>query len=890
MHRFADLLPATRAIWAKSGEPHGHGLLAHMLDVAAVAEAIVRRESGHTQAWAAQSLGLPSESAPRWLAGLVGLHDFGKAIPGFQSKWPAGQQRDESTGLSFKPAALTVDRHDLASAVLLRRNLAARISAPEWVMAVSQAVGAHHGYMPTSADIQKAQPRNEGAGWAEARQQLLDTYWGTLELAGEPSLPQVTLPAAAWLAGLTSVADWIGSNQDWFPPGERDDTLTGHFRKARDLAEHALDEIGWPVFRPLLDADADADSLVGRVLGASAAAIEARPLQRIADRLLSQASGPTLMIVEAPMGEGKTELAFLAHLRLQAANGHRGLYVALPTQATGNAMFDRALTFLRSFARDTRLDIQLAHSGAMLDERIHHLRGIDESEKESVSSSAWFSQRKRPLLSPYGAGTIDQALFATLNVKHHFVRLWGLANRVVVLDEVHAYDTYTSGLIEALLRWLKAMHCSVVLMSATLPEKRRAAFLQAWDAADAPEIQYPRVLMTCGSETIGEHSPSRPLASLSVAGIPEDLEALAEAATNALKGDGCGAVIVNTVQRAQDLYTLLKDRAEGETELLLFHARYPADERGEREKAVLAKFGRGDAQHRPPRALLVATQVVEQSLDLDFDFMISDLAPVDLLLQRAGRLHRHERPRPPVHDKPQLIVAGLLRERPPELEETKWGFVYDAYVLYRTWAIAGKEPVWHLPADIDRLVQEVYSYEPFAEEERAEYVKTLDRALGEHLAEIQEHRQRAVNAALDSEAEPQLAYVNKPRGAEDGEGLGLRAVTRLGDDGIAVVPVLESEDGWRLFACDEPFDPGVTPDDALARRIYRRQVRLSRKDIARALTAQPAPTAFDTHPLLRNLKAMTLRDGVTDIGKLRVRLDPELGITYETPVAATEGA
>lgn len=890
IHRFSEMPTASRLLWAKSGDVGGHSLICHMLDVAAVAGAIVDREPEQTREWAARSLGLSCESVSRWLSGLVGLHDFGKAIPGFQHKWPEGQFKDEAAGLLFKPAALNVNRHDLASTALMRRCLSVRFSAPGWIMAVSQAIGAHHGYMPTSTDLQNAQPRNEGSGWAEARQHLLDAYWQVLEFDGEPVLPEITLSAAAWLAGLTSVADWIGSNEDWFPHGERADLLTEHFRVASKLAELALDEIGWPGFRKLLETPADTDTLVSRIIGQPDVGIKARPLQLTADRLLDRASGPTLMIVEAPMGEGKTELAFLAHLRLQAINAHRGFYVALPTQATGNAMFDRAMTFLRSFSRDVRLDIQLAHGGARLDERIHHLRDVNASAQESVSSSAWFSQRKRPLLSPYGVGTIDQALFATLNVKHHFVRLWGLSNRVVILDEVHAYDTYTSGLIEAILRWLKAMNCSVVLMSATLPAKRRAAFLQAWGVTDAPDIPYPRILMSCGGQVEGEHLPCRPREPISVRGIVEDLEALAEAAMSELEGGGCGVVIVNTVQRAQDLYTLLKGRIDSDVELLLFHARYPADERGSRERTMLARFGQGKSVQRPHRALLVATQVVEQSLDLDFDFMISDLAPVDLLLQRAGRLHRHERTRPVAHERPRLIVTGLLPDRLPELKQTAWGFVYDPYVLYRTWSLVARSSVWHLPEDIDRLVQEVYSNELFAEEEVAEFVKSIDEALGEHLATNQEHRQRAINAALDAEAEPQLAYIGKPRGDEDGEGLGLRAVTRLGEDSITVVPVLEADDGWRLFASDEPFDPDTLPGDPLALRVYQRQVRLGRKDIVQALSGQTGPVAFEEHPLLRNLKALPFRDGVANFGRLRVRLDPELGITYETLSPDTEGA
>lgn len=164
MLRFSDLSRATRTIWAKSGEPDGHGLLAHMLDVAAVAEAILRRESKQTREWVARSFGLPVELAPRWFAALAGLHDFGKAIPGFQHKWPEGQLADEAAGLPFKPAALNVDRHDLASAALLRRQLSPRFPGSGWILAVTQALGAHHGYMPTSLRPARRSAQKRGAG------------------------------------------------------------------------------------------------------------------------------------------------------------------------------------------------------------------------------------------------------------------------------------------------------------------------------------------------------------------------------------------------------------------------------------------------------------------------------------------------------------------------------------------------------------------------------------------------------------------------------------------------------------------------------------------------------------------------------------------------------
>jgi CRISPR-associated endonuclease/helicase Cas3 len=402
---------------------------------------------------------------------------------------------------------------------------------------VAGAVAAHHGHVFESSTVNHARRPGESVVWQHARRELFDAYTATLAPATAQGDDDIALPALAWLAGLTSVCDWIGSNTEWFSPGERDATFAGHHRQALALADTALHAIGWPAYGPLLRADAGADALVARIVGQPG--LIARPLQAAADRLMEAAASPQLLVVEAPMGEGKTELALLAHLRLQAALGHRGLFVGLPTQATGNAMFARTLRFLQAFGSDAKLDIQLAHGGVLVPDVLLRLRDIRGARgDDAVGSSAWFSQRRRPLISPYGVGTLDQALLATLNVKHHFVRLWGLANRVVVLDEVHAYDTYTSGLIEALLRWLKAMRCSVVLMSATLPAARLNTLLRAWSgsAVDLPELSYPRVLAADATGVRGEHVASRPQAGIELRAVDEDLESVAAAAEAAARG------------------------------------------------------------------------------------------------------------------------------------------------------------------------------------------------------------------------------------------------------------------------------------------------------------------------------------------------------------------
>ena len=185
---------------------------------------------------------------------------------------------------------------------------------------------------------------------------------------------------------------------------------------------------------------------------------------------------PGILLVEAPMGEGKTEAAFYAHLELQRRFGHRGMYVALPTKATGNAMFLRTLKFLRKHGTDRKLDLQLLHGATLLNDTFQNLRlsGIHDPETGGeIRAGEWFTSKKRALLSEYGVGTVDQAILPILPVRHNFVRLWGLANRVVVFDEIHAYDAYTGTLLVHLLRWLLALGSSVVLLSATLPPSIR---------------------------------------------------------------------------------------------------------------------------------------------------------------------------------------------------------------------------------------------------------------------------------------------------------------------------------------------------------------------------------------------------------------------------------
>ena len=342
------------------------------------------------------------------------------------------------------------------------------------------------------------------------------------------------------------------------------------------------------------------------------------------------------------MGEGKTEAAlYLAEHWRRKGNG--GAYVALPTMATSNGMFPRLKNFLeKTIVGWTQL--HLVHGQAILNEQYQDLLQNgqvydDDGHPGAVIAGAWFAaQKKQAILAPYGIGTIDQALLSVLQTKHFFLRLFGLAGKTVILDEVHAYDAYMTTLMELLLKWLGALGSPVVLLSATLPAERRTALLRAY-AGEVTLIKamgdYPRIsIARPGSrQIVVSHFKTADLnkKTIAVERITED--SLAHCLRDALTDGGCACVIRNTVGLAQSTYLRLKKELDGSgIKLVLFHARFPFGRRREIENEVLQRFGEKGVTAERDRRLLIATQVVEQSLDLDFDLIATDVAPIDLVL------------------------------------------------------------------------------------------------------------------------------------------------------------------------------------------------------------------------------------------------------------------
>ena len=878
-------------LWAKTDNGDNktwHPLILHLLDVAACADAILAREPEATRRGMAAILELEWQDARPWLMFFIACHDLGKACPGFQCKWK------NLTELPVPHSPNTGINHAFVSQLALADRLQSLGWPDDLAELVADAVGCHHGERAKQKEQDEAaQEIQVGRGerlvairndWVLARRGVMEALLAVFNPSLIPEKTDLTGPDFMLLAGLTSFADWIGSNKEWFPFGTIEDceNLSAWFQKRRARADQALDAIGWVPRTPLAPVSKSFNQTFS---------FAPRPLQQAVVDVLADLPTPAILLVEAPMGEGKTEAAFFAHLELQRRFGHRGLYVALPTKATGNAMFVRTLEFLRKQGSKRKLDLQLLHGGTLLNDSFQDLRisGIHDPETGGeIRVGEWFTNKKRALLSEYGVGTVDQALLPILPVRHNFVRLWGLANRVVVFDEIHAYDAYTGTLLIHLLRWLLALGSSVVLLSATLPPsiRRKLAGVVNANLPDQEE-PYPRLSVFRPGTATQRHFSADPTRRLTVQlqAIGPDLAAMRASLEKQLAQGGMGLALVNTVQRAQDLYLLFpqgetleyqgqrvgKRLADG-TEVFLFHARFPANQRQRREDHSLTVFGERGV--RTGRKILIATQVAEQSLDLDFDVIATDLAPIDLILQRAGRLWRHKRDeaeRGGVRE-PLLLVAGLAGDEPPAFGKPLWwGAVYREDSLLYTWCLLQKRSSLTLPDEIDTLVQAVYEELvkiPEALRERLD--NALVNAEGKDCAYHGQANQAIIGLPDDASWNDPARFVLYD---EDQPGVHrtLMAQTRLGEESVVAIP----------FPQEYGFLPETMPDFEQAKQWFKRGVSLSRKSVVKKLQAKGVPAGWKKSSLLRNCFPLILNPEGHWQEDATVRLDEELGVVYE---------
>jgi len=541
-------------------------------------------------------------------------------------------------------------------------------------------VGAHHGDRDGSYATTDTGTAFGGKSWATERRALLEYL---LQVYGH--LDQLTSPDFNALAGLVCVADWIGSDEDYFPPEGLPPEID---RKTR--AQEAVTACGWAPIT--IEAGRSFKEIFGFV---------PYPLQR---DFIDAVDGPGLYVLEAPMGQGKTEAALFAAYKLMAEGHNSGLYFGLPTRLTSDKIHERVRDPFMKRITTSESEVRLAHGQAWM-------RSFDHGGEELGAGRPWFQPNKRALLMPFAVGTIDQALLAVLKVRHHFIRCFGLAGKVVILDEVHSYDVYTGTLLDLLVRRLLALGCSVIILSATLTRTRKAAFFDDPSALGS-EDSYPLTSAQRSSGTAAIASEPPPTKRVRVTVDQLSAPQVAELAVQNARSRHCVLCIANTVAQAQLWFREVKAAmSEGVFEVGLLHSAFPAWRRTELEKKWMKKLGM--AGDRTMGCVLVATQVVEQSVDIDADLMITELAPTDMVLQRLGRLWRHEYTDRPCSAPSVIIVTGEVSkvETLDQLEEALGKAncrVYQPYVLWRAYQVWSQRDAVQLPDDIRSLLELTY--------------------------------------------------------------------------------------------------------------------------------------------------------------------------------------
>jgi len=813
-----------------------HLLPFHSLDVAAVAEALLEENTFFAQDLS-DLLGLEQQQLIKLLCFFISLHDLGKFASAFQMIFAdkASLLFEPKTGV--KPYDGKNFRHDrlgfhfwqkveeqVLDYVTAEEELEDEDQAYDALQVLAEVVLGHHGKpINTNTSELKSyrEPQNEEAA---------DAFVDEMLALFQPQIPNHLLESEDWhvrlkqvswhLAGLTVLADWLGSNTEFFPYETEPMPLEEYWNQAQRKAKQALAKTDlWKkiTVKPFLS--------IKEHYG-----FEPTPLQQWAETV-SVDSTPQLFILEDITGAGKTEAALALTHRLMKAGAASGFYFGLPTMATSNAMFSRvAEHYLQMLETDegTKPSIVLAHGARDMHEQFRE--AVWESAEldsnyastdasDTAQCNSWLADsRKKALLAPVGVGTIDQTLLAILPRRHQSLRLLGMNRKVLIFDEIHSADEYMFKLFESLLSLHLHQGGSAILLTATLSQKQRQRLVDIW--AMPLQIQnqqtqseaFPlatKVSMAGGIEE--EPLASRKDVSRKVnVGFLHSAEDCIEAlVANAQQGK-CAVWVRNTVNDALDAYDALVKKI-GEESCVLFHSRFALQDRKRIEKQVLEVFGKAGGGNVRAGKVLISTQVFQESLDADADLMISDICPVDDLIQRAGRLHRHTRDEQgnyqggiqDARGEPLLYVHAPVWQEEPDENWLSENFQNTEYVYRspgRLWLGMQKLQElggWQMPGDARELIEAVYS-----EEAEADIPDTLLAQEQKVLGEIRAKVAKAESSLIDwqnhsySDQSSQVWF-------EDNTDIS----TRFSDVETAEVIVLKLKDNGKLdfYAEDKRF-------------------------------------------------------------------------------------
>ena len=862
----------------------------HLKDTAEIMKFLIRE-------WLPDStknfLGMPEDSLTA-LAGFLGcVHDIGKATVLFQTNITAalpevGLRLAHYTALTYREANRKHTPHALASEAILLE-----LDCPCGIASIA---GAHHG-KPQSYDIDKNlesyrsnyYPKDGNEFWRQCWSEILDMALRDSGYTSIKELPELTQPAEIILAGLLIMADWIASNTAYFPlisiDNHGDTTL---YPERSDWAWDKL-QLTFP-WEGQLDV-MEEDGFQQRF------GFTPNLVQRAVVDAVNHMSEPGIMILEAPMGIGKTEAGLAFSEACAARFGAGGIFFGLPTQATANGIFPRLLSWAENLSDDINHSIRLAHGMAEMNDvylKLQQVSNVEEDadeDDERVAVHQWFCGSKKALLADFVIGTVDQLLMAALKQKHVMLRHLGLVGKVVIIDEVHAYDAYMNQYLDRALRWLGWYGVPVILLSATLPAKRRAELVKAYQ----PEVQdgtwmecigYPLLTWTDGKK-VEQNVPEINKADYDVILRKITENEVVDMLVERMQDGGCVGIIVNTVRKAQRIAESIEAEMP-DKEVILFHSQFLMPDRVDIERKLMERLGKHSTPEIRKNLIVVGTQVMEQSLDVDFDLMVTELCPMDLLMQRIGRLHRHKRQRPVSMEQAVCFVMDTGTE---DFDEGS-AFVYGKWPLLQTEKILPERII--LPQDISRLVQKAYTWDedyanPVEAKMHAEYEgkkeKQKQKALGYVVPQPEIHEAFPELNTLDGWMQEDMA----------GSDTASRAAVRDGEMSIDVFVMIRKKNGNVHFL---PWQEGgeavlgdVPPEPETALKIARQKLRLpgifnaawNADKVIDELEAMNRKylSMWQLSPMLKGELILLLDDTLSvHLGGMMIRYDKRTGLSY----------
>lgn len=861
-------------------------LLWHLQDTAGVMNYLVNNWVSYAFF---REIGLKRSECKKLITFLAFTHDLGKATPAFQDKildkLPQVREKLNQDGFTIPRYEIKDPFYHAHAGAQLLRFLGCAESA-------AAIVGAHHGKPESvegagdqedAAEDIKFNSKEYGSKsekWKEFQKQIFEQALAFSGYKSADDVPEVPEPAQMLLTGLLIMADWIASNEAYFPLVSFNETTLIY---DNDRVERAMERLELP------DPLEVADYWKQEEFFADRFGFVPRNVQKETLKIIEKMDEPGLLILEAPMGNGKTEAALAAAEAMMNRYMLGGIAFFLPTQATTNAMFSRITAWINSLDDVNGVSIQLMHANAGLNDEFAKLReggaNIFEEDGDKMLVHAFFQGKKTKLLSNVAVGTIDQLLMAALRQKHVMLRHLGLSGKVVVIDECHAYDAYMNIYLDRALQWLGAYHIPVILLSATLPGKRREELIKAYAGKKACEERnisdntaYPLLTMASGGnvqmKTILTGGVSREITIQKA--LDKDVLPLVG---KVLDSGGCCGIILNTVKRVQEMAASIRE-AFPQAEIMLDHSQYLLPDRLAREEEIKKRIGKESDTESRRNVIVIGTQVLEQSLDIDFDLLITDLCPMDLLLQRIGRLQRHERIRPA-----ELVNAEchVLNASETDLEDGAEA-IYGAYLLRRTVSLLPNK--LYLPEDISLLVQKTYN------EEEGE--RQLPEEFHEFKLETKKKQQRAKRFCICTPDEEGIVGLlddtvgfNDPQAqAAVRDGASSIEVIALGDCGDGRARILSGEQKGLLIRMDE--EPSWEEALEIAKQQLRLPARFSRiwcaeKNISELEAfGQKTVPEWLNHPMLKGELIIILdKEGNYLINGMQLHYDEKKGLICE---------